>query len=115
MLMFLGYEVRVTLQIAAYTAVLRMEDTAKTTSSQAVSETSSLFPRAISRIAGEVAAILRGLLNSSSNSSPLTCMDVDTVTTTSTTTSGIAIKLVIVTVSYLPSLPAKAWAPECKS
>ena len=83
-----------------------------TTLAQAVSEMSSLSPRAISRTAGEVAAILWGSLNSSAHSSPLTCTDVDTVTTT---TSGIAIKLVIVTVSYLPSLLAKAWALDCKT
>ena len=66
-------------------AVLRMNDLLPTTSSEAVSEASSLSPRAISRIAGEVAAILRGPPTSSSSSNPLsvTSTDVDTATTTS--------------------------------
>ena len=39
-------------------AVFQMDGDTPTTSSEAVSEASSLSPRAISRIAGEVAAIL---------------------------------------------------------
>ena len=66
-------------------AVLQMDGDTPTTSSEAVSEASSLSPRAISRIAGEVAAILRGPPTSSSSSNPLslTSTDADTVTTTS--------------------------------
>ena len=66
-------------------AVFQMDGDTPTTSSEAVSEASSLSPRAISRIAGEVAAILQGPPTSSFSSNPLslTSTDVDTATTTS--------------------------------
>ena len=59
-----------------------MDDVTPTTSSDSAGETSRLSPRALSQIAGEVAAILRGPPTSSSNPLSLSTTDAATVSTT---------------------------------